>query len=55
MLRWLVKEHFLEVCFEQNFERKYSYALVKKKWSDKREVNKNYALRSYIRRRGNGY
>lgn len=36
MLRGLVKEHFLEVCFEQDFKRRYRYALVKKKGSEKK-------------------
>ena len=30
-LKGLVKEHFLEVCFEQDFKRRYRCALVKKK------------------------
>lgn len=36
MLRGLVKGSFLEVCFEQDFKRRYRYVLVKKKWSDKK-------------------
>lgn len=37
MLRGLVKEHFLEVCFEQDFKRSHRYALVKKKGSEKKK------------------
>lgn len=36
VLRGFVKESFLEVCFEQDFKRRYSYVLVKKKWSGKK-------------------
>lgn len=31
MLKGLVKEHFLEVCFDQDVKRQYRCALVKKK------------------------
>ena len=44
MLRGLVKEHFLEVCLEQDFKRR----------GQKRGSKTNYALGSYIRKRENG-
>ena len=44
MLRGLVKEHFLEVCLEQDFKRR----------GQKRGSKTNYVLGSYIRKRENG-
>lgn len=44
MLRGLVKEHYLEVCLEQDFKRR----------GQKRGSKTNYALGSYIRKRENG-
>lgn len=46
----------LKVCFEQEFKTRYRYALVKKKWSEKKKggTRTNYALGNYVRRRRNG-
>lgn len=43
----------LEVCFEPEFETRYRYALVKKKWSEKRELGP-ITHWGYVRRRRNG-